>query len=55
MKIVPLYKSFNNKSDTNILERDGFSLMIDQVKLDFDYKYFSNIAGRERIKYNFAN
>jgi len=29
--------------------------MIDQVRLDFDYKYYSNICGRERIWYNMAN
>jgi hypothetical protein len=55
VKILPLYKSFSKDKDINILERDGFSVMIDQVRLDFDYKYYSNICGRERIWYNMAN
>lgn len=54
VKIVPLYKRstiFGMKD----FKRDGFSLLIDQVSMDFDYSYFSNVTGNEQVKLRLNN
>ena len=50
LKMIPNYKSVSGHQR---LFRDGFSLLIDQVRFDFDYKYFSNVPNRENIKFTF--
>lgn len=62
VKMVPLYKQFDPKDDnTNFvgqsseLIRDGFSLIYDQNRVDFDYLYFSNIVGRGKIDLHLQN
>ena len=46
--MIPNYKSVIGNQK---MFRDGFSILIDQVRFDFDYKYFSNTPNRENIKY----
>ena len=50
--MIPNYKSVIGNQR---LYRDGFSLLIDQVRFDFDYKYLSNTPNRENIKYCLQN
>lgn len=52
VKMIPNYKSVIGNQK---MFRDGFSLLIDQVRFDFDYKYFSNTPNRENIKYCLQN
>lgn len=51
IKLTPNYKFIQN----NKIFRDGFSLMVDQIRLDFDLDYFSNIPDKELIKFCFQN
>lgn len=55
--MVPLYKQFDPKDDnvdyvgeSRQLTRDGFSLIYDQGRVDFDYQYFSNLVGHKKIE-----
>lgn len=52
MKMYPLYKTFEGKEDP---QRDGFSILVDQVRMDFDLKYFENVPGKDRIKYYYQS
>lgn len=52
VKMIPNFKSVIGNET---LFRDGFSLLIDQVRFDFDYKYFSNAPNRENIRYCLQN
>jgi hypothetical protein len=48
IRMIPNYNSILGSEK---LYRDGFSLFIDQVRFDFDYKYLSNTPSRENIRY----
>lgn len=52
LKMYPLYKTFEGKEDP---QRDGFSVLVDQVRMDFDLKYFENLPGKDRIKYYYQS
>jgi len=51
MRIIPNYKY----TSENKLFRDGFSLLLDQIRLDFDLDFISYIPSQERIKYHFSS
>lgn len=62
VKMVPLYKQFDPKDDnvdfvgeSRALTRDGFSLIYDQGRVDFDYLYFSNLVGHSQIELHLQN
>ena len=52
--MVPLYKKAT-KLGASEFSRDGFSLLIDQVRMDFDFRYFSNVAHNNHVKLKLLN
>jgi len=51
--MVPIYKTFSRNSD--VITRDGFSLLIDQVKVEIDDKFYCNIPGKKKIRAKYLN
>jgi hypothetical protein len=62
VRIVPQYKKglreerrSEGNSESATLARDGFSLLVDQARVDFDFEFLYNVPGRENIGFSYQN
>jgi len=67
VRIVPQYKTgLRSKrrggskkaecaTEAAALDRDGFSLLVDQARVDFDFEFLYNVPGRENTGFCYQN
>lgn len=48
VRLVSQHKTMGSGTD---MIRDGFSVLIDQLRFDFDYKFYSNMPTKDKIHY----